>query len=67
VAKRSQKRTVTTPRQVRKFLDTTGFCRLWIPGLATLAAPLYPQPRKGECLCRPQITRKPLKKFKRPY
>ena len=33
--------TSTTPRQVREFLGTAGFCRLWIPGFATLAAPLY--------------------------
>ena len=43
-----RKRTVTqilapaTPRQVREFLGTAGFCRLWIPGFATLAAPLFP-------------------------
>ena len=54
MAKRSQKKTVTqiptptTPRQVREFLGTTGFCRLWIPGLATLAAPLYPLTKEGE-------------------
>ncbi|XP_069397595.1 uncharacterized protein [Delphinus delphis] len=29
-------------RQVREFLGTAGFCRLWIPGFAKLAAPLYP-------------------------
>ncbi|XP_035296978.1 protein NYNRIN-like isoform X3 [Cricetulus griseus] len=34
--------TPTTLRQVREFLGTAGFCRLWIPGFATLAAPLYP-------------------------
>ena len=34
--------TPTTPRQVHEFLGTAGFCRLWIPGFATLAAPLYP-------------------------
>lgn len=28
-------------RQVREFLGTAGFCRLWIPGFAELAAPLY--------------------------
>ena len=48
MAKRSQKKTVTTPRQVREFLGTAGFCRLWIPGLATLAALLYPLPKEGE-------------------
>lgn len=35
----------TTPRQVREFLGMAGFCRLWIPGFATLAAPLYPLTR----------------------
>ena len=41
----ARKRTVTqiptpaTPRQVREFLGTAGFCRLWIPGFATLASP----------------------------
>ena len=29
------------PREVREFLGTAGFCRLWIPGFAELAAPLY--------------------------
>ena len=44
----ARKRTVTqipvptTPKQVREFLGTAGFCRLWIPGFATLVAPLYP-------------------------
>jgi hypothetical protein len=33
--------TPTTPHQVGEFLGTAGFCRLWIPGFATLAAPLY--------------------------
>lgn len=43
----AQKRTVmqtatpTTPRQVREFLGTARFCRLWILGFATLAALLY--------------------------
>lgn len=41
--------TPTTPRQVREFLGTAGFCRLWIPGFATLAAPLYPlKKERGE-------------------
>lgn len=31
-----------SPRQVHEFLGTAGFCRLWKPGFATLAAPLYP-------------------------
>lgn len=29
-------------REVREFLGSAGFCRLWIPGFAELAAPLYP-------------------------
>uniref|UniRef100_A0ABI7W4Z2 Reverse transcriptase domain-containing protein n=1 Tax=Felis catus TaxID=9685 RepID=A0ABI7W4Z2_FELCA len=29
------------PREVREFLGTAGFCRLWIPGFAELATPLY--------------------------
>ena len=33
--------TPTTTHQVREFLGTVGFCGLWIPGFATLAAPLY--------------------------
>lgn len=36
-----------TPRQVREFLGTAGFCRLWIPGFATLAEPLYPLTKQG--------------------
>ncbi|KAK1328778.1 hypothetical protein QTO34_010933 [Cnephaeus nilssonii] len=49
----ARKQTVTqipvprTPRQVREFLGTAGFCRLWIPGFATLAAPLYPLTRES--------------------
>ena len=41
--------TPTTPCQVREFLGTAGFCRLWVPGFATLAATLYPLTKvKGE-------------------
>lgn len=29
-------------KELRKFLGTAGFCRLWIPGFASLAAPLHP-------------------------
>lgn len=32
----------TSRKQLREFLGTAGFCRLWIPGFASLAAPLYP-------------------------
>ncbi|XP_063110584.1 LOW QUALITY PROTEIN: uncharacterized protein LOC106026990 [Cavia porcellus] len=34
-------------KQLREFLGTAGFCRLWIPGFATLAAPLYPLLKGG--------------------
>lgn len=43
----ARKKTVTSipvprnPRQVREFLGTAGYCRIWIPRFATLAAPLY--------------------------
>ena len=40
--------TPTTPSQVREFLGTAGFCRLWVPGFATLAAPLYPLTKEKE-------------------
>ena len=49
----ARKRTVTqiptlsTPRQVREFLGTAGFCRLWKPGFATLATLLYPLTKKS--------------------
>jgi hypothetical protein len=39
---------VPTLRQVREFLGTAGFCRLWIPRLATLAALLYPLTKERE-------------------
>jgi hypothetical protein len=51
----ARKRTVTqiptpaTPRQVREFLGTAGFCRRWIPGFATLATspcPILPDQGK---------------------
>ena len=29
------------PRQVREFLGTVGYCRLWIMGFAEKAQPLY--------------------------
>uniref|UniRef100_A0A5F9D2T5 Uncharacterized protein n=1 Tax=Oryctolagus cuniculus TaxID=9986 RepID=A0A5F9D2T5_RABIT len=32
----------TTRKQLREFLGTAGFCRLWISGFASLASPLYP-------------------------
>lgn len=35
------------PHQVQEFFGTAGFCRLWIPGFATLAAPLYPLTKEG--------------------
>ena len=30
-----------TPQQVKKFLGTIGYCRLWILGFAEKAQPLY--------------------------
>lgn len=36
-----------SPRQLREFLGTAGFCRLWIPGYAEMAAPLYPLTKQG--------------------
>jgi hypothetical protein len=35
----------SSSRQVREFLGTVDFCRLWIPGFADLSAPLYPLTR----------------------
>ncbi|XP_048193187.1 uncharacterized protein LOC125344948 [Perognathus longimembris pacificus] len=35
------------PRQLREFLGTAGFCRLWIPGFAEMASPLYPLTKQG--------------------
>lgn len=32
----------TTLKQVQEFLGMAGFCRLWMPDFAKLAAPLYP-------------------------
>ena len=34
--------TPQNPHQLREFLGTAGFCRLWIPGFAEMAAPFYP-------------------------
>ena len=71
VAKRSQKKTVTqiptptTPRQVRKFLGTAGFYRLQIPGLATLAAQLYPLTKEGEVFVWTPDHQKAFKKMKK--
>nr|XP_038956092.1 uncharacterized protein LOC120099175 [Rattus norvegicus] len=36
-----------SPRQLREFLGTAGFCRLWIPGYAEMAAPVYPLTKQG--------------------
>lgn len=48
----TRKRTVTqiptSPRQLRGFLGTAGFYRLWILGFATLADPLYPLTKEGK-------------------
>lgn len=32
---------LNNPGEVREFLETAGHCRLWIPGYAKLAKPLY--------------------------
>ena len=37
-----------TPRQVRKFLGTVGYCRLWILGFAEKAWPLYEGSRENK-------------------
>lgn len=39
--------TPKTKKQVREFLGTVGYCRLWIPGFAELAQPLYSATRGG--------------------
>ena len=36
-----------TPRQVREFLRTVGYCRLWIMGFAKKARPLYEGSREN--------------------
>ena len=36
------------PRQVGEFLGTAGFCWLWIPGFAELAAFLYRLTKNGQ-------------------
>lgn len=33
-------------KQVREFLGNAGFCRLWVPGFAEMAALLYPLTKK---------------------
>nr|XP_060610688.1 LOW QUALITY PROTEIN: uncharacterized protein LOC132761625 [Anolis sagrei ordinatus] len=38
----------TTRKRVREFLGAAGFCRLWIPGYAVLARPLYQVTKGGE-------------------
>ncbi|XP_038624004.1 uncharacterized protein LOC119946658 [Tachyglossus aculeatus] len=37
-----------TKKQVREFLGTVGYCRLWIPSFAELAQPLYAATRGGD-------------------
>ena len=56
--------TPTTPRQVREFLVTAGFCRLWIPRFAILAAPLYPLTKKRSCSAGLRNISRLLKKIK---
>ena len=38
----------TTPQQVREFLGTVGYCRLWILGFAEKARPLYEGSRENK-------------------
>ena len=38
----------TTPRQVREFLGTVGYCKLWILGFAEKARPLYEGSRENK-------------------
>nr|XP_036867633.1 uncharacterized protein LOC118971162 [Manis javanica] len=37
----------SSPRGVREFLGSAGFCRLWIPGYAEIARPLYEATKEG--------------------
>ena len=39
---------VLTPREVREFLGTVGYCRLWILGFAEKAWPLYEGSRESK-------------------
>ena len=39
---------VLTPRQVREFLGTVGYCRLWILGFAEKARPLYERSKESK-------------------
>nr|XP_008117934.1 PREDICTED: uncharacterized protein LOC103280496 [Anolis carolinensis] len=40
--------TPTSRRQVREFLGSAGFCRIWIPNFAIMARPLYEATKGGE-------------------
>ncbi|XP_049495963.1 uncharacterized protein LOC125929087 [Panthera uncia] len=40
--------TPTSLREVREFLGSAGYCRLWVPGLAEIARPLYEATKEGK-------------------
>ncbi|XP_059537141.1 uncharacterized protein LOC132226566 [Myotis daubentonii] len=40
--------TPTSRREVREFLGSAGYCRLWIPGFAEIARPLYEATKEGK-------------------
>ncbi|KAK1346730.1 hypothetical protein QTO34_000590 [Cnephaeus nilssonii] len=40
--------TPTSRREVREFLGLAGYCRLWIPGFAEIARPLYEATKEGK-------------------
>lgn len=40
--------TPTSRREVREFLGSAGYCRLWVPGFAEIARPLYEATKEGK-------------------
>uniref|UniRef100_A0ABI8AKP5 Reverse transcriptase domain-containing protein n=1 Tax=Felis catus TaxID=9685 RepID=A0ABI8AKP5_FELCA len=40
--------TPTSGREVREFLGSAGYCRLWVPGFAEIARPLYEATKEGK-------------------
>ncbi|XP_042534598.1 uncharacterized protein LOC122107079 [Dipodomys spectabilis] len=53
-----------SPRQLREFLGTAGFCRLWIPSFAEIAAPLYPLTKPGTLFVWEEIQQKAFQNIK---
>jgi hypothetical protein len=53
-----------SPRQVREFLGSTGFCRLWILGFTEIAKPLYEATRDTKDFARMQDHKKAFDKIK---